>query len=59
MKISEKQILQLFDIARMCGHILISVDADFYSSKIKQISELLENIRNQQSDKLLERRGEE
>lgn len=50
MIISEKQIFQLYDIARMCGQILLSLDRS--PDKINEIGELLEMIRNQQSDKL-------
>jgi hypothetical protein len=52
MIISEKQIMQLYDIARMCGQILISLNHSH--NKVDEISALLESIRNQQSEELRE-----
>lgn len=50
MIISEKQIMQLYDIARMCGQVLISLGHS--QQKTEEIGDLLERIRNQQSEEL-------
>jgi hypothetical protein len=50
MIISEKQIMQLYDIARMCGHLLLEFGGR--QEKVEQISHLLETIREQQSEDL-------
>lgn len=52
MIISEKQILELYDIARMCGQILIALNNS--PEKVNQIGGLLEKIRKQQSEELKE-----
>lgn len=48
MLISTKQIVQLYDVARMCAQVLIRVDNDEHESKIEYITNLLSEIRKQQ-----------
>lgn len=50
MIINEKQIMQLYDIARMCGQILILSGNNQH--KVDEIADLLQDIRNQQSEEL-------
>lgn len=42
--------MQLYDIARMCGSIMIEIGGS--QKKIDQIADLLEKIREQQSEEL-------
>lgn len=44
--------MELYDIARMCGQILISLGDN--QDKVDKIRDLLQSIRNQQSEELKE-----